>query len=117
MKNVFISQRMKNISNDEIELNRKLLMELAKREIPDDLHFIESFDPKAEDEYNAAQTQIEKDRARIRALGRAIQTFADVDVVVFEYDGVWDDSFGCRVEKMLVDKYKIESIIAEHYNV
>lgn len=95
---VFISQPMKNRSDEEIEKERQTIERRLKR-IYDDVEIINSF-----------FKDIYVDEKPLYLLGKSFQLLANADMCYFVKG--WKDARGCKIEHQACLEYEIE-IVAE----
>lgn len=98
---VFISQPMNGKTNEEIILERNLLIEKAKERYGD-VKIIDSFFKDAP--HNAKPLWF---------LGKSIELLADADVAYFAKD--WDKARGCRIENQCAISYGVEVVECYDY--
>lgn len=103
MKKLFISQPMKDKSDEEILATRKKAIESAERNIGEPVEVIDSFFQNAP-----------HDAKPLWFLGKSLELMADADVVYFAKG--WEDARGCRVENQAALEYGIETIIEDYTN-
>lgn len=85
MKKVFISQPMRDKTQEYIEKERQHLIEVAKKELKEDeVEILQSYNPEW------------KDLNPIDCMGRGLQILAQADIVVFAKD--WEKARGCKIE-------------------
>ena len=89
---IFISQPMRGKSNAEIEAERALLQERAKKLYGDHVVFIDSFFKDA-------------DWGPVRCLGESICLLACADAAIFASG--WAEARGCKIEHEVCEKYGI----------
>lgn len=97
MKKLFISQPMKDKTNEEILQVRERAIETAKRMLKDDVEAIDSFFKDAP-----------HDARPLWFLGKSLELLSTADVVYFA-DG-WDQYRGCRIEHTCAKEYGIQTI-------
>ena len=103
MKKLFISQPMKDKSDEEILATRKKAIESAERNIGEPVEVIDSFFQNAP-----------HDAKPLWFLGKSLELMAGADVVYFAKG--WEDARGCRVENQAALEYGIETIIEDYTN-
>lgn len=103
MKKLFISQPMKDKSDEEILKTRKKAIESSERNIGEPVEVIDSFFQNAP-----------HDAKPLWFLGKSLELMADADVVYFAKG--WEDARGCRVENQAALEYGIETIIEDNTN-
>ena len=85
MKKVFISQPMRDKTQEYIEKERQHLIEVAKRELKEnEVEILQSYNPEW------------KDLNPIDCMGRGLQILVQADIVVFAKD--WEKARGCKIE-------------------
>ena len=98
---VFISQPMKDKTNEEILKEREQLIENAKKRYGDDIEVIDSFFKDAP-----------HDAKPLWFLGKSIELLSTADVAYFAKD--WETARGCRIEHDCAVEYGVE--VVECYN-
>lgn len=103
---IFISQPMTGKSNDEIKQLREESISMVTKYLKND----ECAKDKNIELINVypLDTDGKTNEFMIYALGEAIKSLAFADLVYFA-EG-WEDSKGCRIEKAIVDEYKLPFI-------
>ena len=99
---VFISQPMKDKTNEEILKEREQLIENAKKRYGDDIEVIDSFFKDAP--YDAKPLWF---------LGKSIELLSTADVAYFAKD--WETARGCRIEHDCAVEYDIEFVVCFNY--
>lgn len=95
---VFISQPMRDKTNEQIEAERARAVEFIKAKYPDkDIEIIDTFFKDAPHEATP-----------LWFLGKFIQLLDQADLAYFI--GEWKNYRGCRSEKTICDEYGIETI-------
>ena len=97
MKKIFISQPMKDKTDDYILAERKKAIEAAKNHLKDDVEVIDSFFKNAP-----------HDAKPLWFLGKSLELMANADVVVFAKD--WQKYRGCKIEHTCAVEYGIDII-------
>lgn len=98
MKKVFISQPMRDKTNEQIETERKRAIENIQKKYPDeDIEVLDSFFKNAP-----------HDAAPLWFLGKSFEILSKADIAYFI--GEWKQYRGCKMEKLACDEYGIESI-------
>lgn len=97
MKKLFISQPMKNKSDEEILKERKRAIEIARNSLDDEIEVIDSFFQNAP--YDAKPLWF---------LGKSLELLSTADIAYFA-DG-WKDARGCRIEHECSKEYGIQII-------
>lgn len=98
---VFISQPMKDKTNEEILKEREQLIENAKKRYGDDIEVIDSF-----------FKDVPHDAKPLWFLGKSIELLSTADVAYFAKD--WETARGCRIEHDCAVEYGVE--VVECYN-
>ena len=96
MTKVFISQPMKDKTEQEILEERANIFQLAKESFPD-AEIIDSYF----DDYEPSACNV-----GLKYLAKSLELLADADVAYFAHG--WDKSRGCRIENECAIKYGIE---------
>lgn len=94
---VFISQPMKDKTNDYIKKERCSAIEWAKRELGDDVEVIDSFFENAP--HNARPLWF---------LGKSFELLSGADVALFI--GEWEKYRGCKMEYAACEAYGIKTL-------
>lgn len=97
MKRIFISQPMKDKTDDEIKQERQKIVDACVREYGNDIEIIDSFFEGAPHDAKPAWF-----------LGKTIELLSTADAALFA-DG-WDNYRGCRIEHQVAEDYGIEII-------
>ncbi len=97
MKKVFISQPMKDKTDEEIKAERKQLVDHAKVMVGEEIQVIYSFFESAP-----------HDARPLWFLGKSLELMSQADVVVFG-DG-WENARGCKIEHECAVQYGIDRI-------
>lgn len=98
MLKVFISQPMRDKSNEQIEAERKRAIETIQKEYPnEDIEVLDSFFKNAP-----------HDVAPLWFLGKSFEILSKADVAYFI--GEWQQYRGCKMEKTACDEYGIKTI-------
>lgn len=98
MKKVFISQPMRDKTNEEILEVRERAINCSKEFLKDDVEIIDSFFKDAP-----------HDAKPLWYLSKALELLSTADVAVFAYG--WDDYRGCRIEHECCRAYNIPIIL------
>lgn len=101
MKKLFISQPMKDKTNEEILEVRKKAIESAERELGEKVEVIDSFFQDAPVNANP-----------LWFLGKSIELLSTADVVYFAKG--WEEARGCRIENTCAIEYGIETVIEDY---
>lgn len=96
MKRLFISQPMKDKTDDEIKSERNKIIEAAKREYGE-IEVIDSFFESAP-----------HDAKPLWFLGKSLELLSKADIAFFA-DG-WKDYRGCKIEHECAVQYGIEIV-------
>lgn len=97
MKRLFISQPMKDKTDEEILAVRKKAIEIAKKQLGDDIEVIDSFFQNSP-----------HDAKPLWFLGKAIELLSTADVAFFAKG--WEDTRGCKIENQCANAYGIRTI-------
>lgn len=97
MIRVFISQPMKDKTNEEILKERNFLIECAKERYGKNVEIIDSF-------FKGAP----HDSKPLWLLGKSLELLSTADVAYFAKD--WESARGCRIEHTCAVDYGIEVI-------
>lgn len=96
---IFISQPMRNKTDEQIEKERNDAIEHVKKVLDEDVEVIDSFFKGAPHEAKP-----------LWFLGKSLELLSTADVAVFIGD--WYDYRGCKMEYEACEEYGIETIIA-----
>lgn len=96
-KFLFISQPMKDKTNEEIKEERDRAIRLCKKYLGDDIKVLDSFFENAP-----------HDAKPLWFLGKSIEMLSRADYVFF-CDG-WEDTRGCVIEHECAEKYGIHIV-------
>lgn len=91
MKKIFISQPMRNKTQEQIVNARNEAVATIREKYNDDVTILESYKPEF------------KDLSPIACLGESLKIMAEADIVVFIGD--WTSARGCEIEHNVADKY------------
>lgn len=95
---VFISQPMKDKTNEQIEAERRRAIDNIQEKYPDeDIEVLDSFFLNAP-----------HDAAPLWFLGKSFEILSKADIAYFI--GEWQRYRGCRMEKLACDEYGIRAI-------
>ena len=94
MTRVFISQPMKDKTNEEIKLERENCIAFIKKEFGEGIEIIDSFFENAP-----------HDASPLWFLGKSLELLSTADVAVFCKG--WDKYRGCQIENICCSKYGI----------
>jgi hypothetical protein len=97
MTRVFISQPMRDKTNEEIKKERRAAIEYVKKELGDDVEVIDSF-------FEGAP----HDAKPLWFLGKSFQLLSTADAAVFIGD--WYKYRGCKMEHEAATQYGIETM-------
>lgn len=100
MKKLFISQPMKDNTDEEIKAVREEAIRRAKEKLGEDVEVIDSFFENAP-----------HDARPLWFLGKSLELLSTADIAYFAKD--WNDYRGCRIEHICAEEYGIENIIEE----
>lgn len=98
---VFISQPMKDKTDEEIKTERNYLIDCVKQEYGDNVEVIDSYSEGAP-----------HDAKPLWFLGESIKKLAEADVAVFAKG--WEKARGCKIEHICALEYGVE--IVESYS-
>lgn len=99
MKKLFISQPMKDKTNEQILAEREKAIRVAKERVSDDVEVIDSFFKDAP-----------HDARPLWFLGKSLELLSTADVAYFA-EG-WDKYRGCKIEHTCAVEYGIDCIEA-----
>ena len=99
MKKLFISQPMKDKTNEQILAEREKAIRVAKGRVADDVEVIDSFFKDAP-----------HDARPLWFLGKSLELLSTADVAYFA-EG-WDKYRGCKIEHTCAVEYGIDCIEA-----
>nr|DAI93321.1 MAG TPA: protein of unknown function (DUF1937) [Caudoviricetes sp.] len=94
---IFISQPMKDLSEEEIRRNREKAIEKVKSIYGEDVEIVDSY--------------IEGGGTPLWCLGKSIELLSTADVAYFLKG--WNSARGCRIEYMCADNYGIGAYFEE----
>lgn len=97
MKKLFISQPMKDKTDEQIKAEREVAVQKATELIGEEVEVIDSFFESAP-----------HDARPLWFLGKSLELLSTADVAYFAKD--WDKYRGCKIEHECVVQYGIESI-------
>lgn len=103
-KKVMISQKMRDMSEEEIKKNRDALINIAKDIYPD----CEIVDSYFED-YPESTVK----NAPVWYLGKSIQKLSEADVLLVEKGA--EEARGCKCEITIAEAYGIEVVFAKEH--
>jgi len=98
MKKLFISQPMRNKTDEEIKAERAKAIEAAKTKLGEDVEVIDSFFESAPHEARP-----------LWFLGKSFELLSKADIAYFAKG--WDDARGCKMELLACQEYGIEIMI------
>lgn len=93
VKKVFISQPMKDKTNEEIKKEREDIISKVKDHFGEDVEIIDSFKKEL------------KNENPVYSLGVSLQLLSEADVAVFA-EG-WNEANGCSIEHKVCEEYHI----------
>lgn len=97
MKRLFISQPMRNKTNEEIEFERaKAIVEVSKH-LEEDVELIDSFFKDSPALTNP-----------LLCLAKSLELLATADIAYFASG--WKEARGCRIERLCAEEYNIPVI-------
>lgn len=99
MKKLFISQPMKDLTEEQILEARKAAIEAAKRVLGDDVEIIDSYF----NDYNPKNGCVP-----LKYLAKSLELLADADIICM--DKGWDSARGCKIEHQCAVEYGISRI-------
>lgn len=97
MKKLFISQPMKDKTDEEIKAERKLAIEKAQEVVGEEVEVIDSFFENAP-----------HDARPLWFLGKSLELMAGADIVYFAKG--WENARGCKIEHECAVQYGINCI-------
>lgn len=97
MKKLFISQPMRDKTDEEILAERKKAIESAERNLGEPVEVIDSFFQNAP-----------ADARPLWFLGKSLELLSTADIAYFAKG--WEDARGCRIENQCAIEYGIEVI-------
>lgn len=97
MTKIFISQPMRDKTDEQIKAERKRAIDIVKKQYNDEVEIIDSFFEKAP--HNASP---------LWYLGESLKLLGTADVAYFVKG--WKDYRGCLMEYMAATKYNIATI-------
>jgi hypothetical protein len=98
MKRLFISQPMRDKSNAEILAERNKAIEVASKQLNEEVEVIDSFFKDSPALTNP-----------LLCLAKSLELLATADIAYFA-DG-WEQAKGCRIERLCAEEYNIPVII------
>ena len=98
MKRLFISQPMRDKTNEEILLTRAKAVESARNHLGEEVEVIDSFFQDIPHDGNRG----------LFLLGKSLELLATADVAYFAKD--WELYRGCRIENLCANEYGIAVI-------
>lgn len=99
MKKLFISQPMRDKSDEEILSERKKAIQAARVELQEDVEVIDSY-------FQGAPA----DARPLWFLGKSLELLSTADIAYFAPG--WEKDRGCKIERLCADEYGIPSILA-----
>lgn len=100
MKRLFISQPMRDKTNEEIETERNRVIETAREFVGEEIEVIDSFFKDAP-----------HDAKPLWFLGKSLELLSKADVAFFVKG--WENYRGCRIEQLAAAQYGIQMIVEE----
>lgn len=97
MKKIFISQPMRNKTDEEILIERENAIKFVKEKYGDDIQVIDSF-------FQSAPV----DAKPLWFLGKSLELLSSADIAVFCKN--WQEARGCKIEHECAVEYGIEVI-------
>ena len=106
MKKIFISQPMRDKTDEEILIERQKIIETIKNDFREETIILDSF-------FNFESFPDEPERCNhaLFYLGKALEILCQADVAYFAYG--WEDARGCQIENECAKAYGIDCIIME----
>lgn len=98
MKRLFISQPMRDKTNEEIETERNRVIEAAREFVGEEIEVIDSFFKDAP-----------HDAKPLWFLGKSLELLSKADVAFFVKG--WEKYRGCRIEQLAAAQYGIQMIV------
>ena len=99
MKKLFISQPMRDKSDEEILSEREKAIQAARAELQEDVEVIDSY-------FQGAPA----DARPLWFLGKSLELLSTADIAYFAPG--WEKARGCKIERLCADEYGIPSILA-----
>lgn len=100
MKKLFISQPMKDKTNDEILREREFAIKRVESMIKEPVEVIDSF-------FQDAPT----DAKPLWFLGKSLELLSTADIAYFAKG--WEKARGCRIENICASEYHVQHVIRE----
>lgn len=97
MKRLFISQPMRNKTNEEIESEREKAVVQASQALNEDVELIDSFFKDSPALTNP-----------LLCLAKSLELLATADIAYFAPG--WEEARGCRIERLCTEEYNIPVI-------
>ena len=97
MKKLFISQPMRDKTNEQIKAERERAIDVTKAKLGENVEVIDSFFENAP-----------HDAKPLWFLGKSLELLADADVAYFVKG--WDEYRGCKIEHQCATEYGISTI-------
>lgn len=101
MKKLFISQPMRNKTDEEILKERELAIQEAKEQLGEDVKIIDSFFQNGEELAGVK-------RSGVYWLGKSLELLSTADVAYFASG--WEKARGCIIEHEVAKEYGIDRI-------
>lgn len=98
MKKLFISQPMRDKTDEEILTEREKAIQAAKDAVGEDVEVIDSFFQNAPAEARP-----------LWFLGKSLELLSTADIAYFAPG--WESTRGCKIERMCAEEYGISSIL------
>lgn len=98
MKKIFISQPMRDKTEEEIKKERELLIDSCKREYGEDIEIADTYF----DDFNGGALEF---------LAKSLGVLASCDIAVFAIG--WENFCGCKIERLCCQEYGIEIVDVE----
>ena len=97
MKKLFISQPMRDKTDEQIKAERNRAIEAAKDKLGEDVEIIDSF-------FEGAPADVKP----LWFLGKSLELLSEADIAYFVSG--WNEYRGCRMENAACKEYGIETI-------
>lgn len=98
MKKLFISQPMRNKTDEEILQERQIAIDRAKKLVGEDIEVLQSF-----------FTDFDKNTKPLMYLAKSIELLSQADIAYFCKG--WNDARGCKIEFECAKEYSIDRIV------
>ena len=101
MKKLFISQPMRNKTDEEILKERELAIQKAKEQLGEDVEVIDSF-------FRDREKPADVKRSGVYWLGKSLELLSTADIAYFAHG--WQEARGCIIENQCAREYDIMMI-------